>query len=207
MKSKLDYLSISCKCFTGGILLKKTIGVEKNRMRKKRGGRRPGRTKDIYSNLLVGYPCPTEDRQSCLVRVHGQEITRSNKIENCMNKLIAFKLKIEKFSVVKNEASHPNIDGSGQGNENWYKCYGGILKCACKFMREKACYPNGSCWLESYPHATAKYEFILYHAPKNQTKIRPPNPLPISKPFDAGNDRTALASSASSLSNTGEPSP
>ena len=68
----------------------------------------------------------------------------------------------------KNKASHPNIDGSGQGNENWYKCYGGILKCACKFMREKACYPNGSCWLESYPHG---YDFSIRYTSLNVNTV------------------------------------
>ena len=42
---------------------------------------------------------------------------------------------------------------------------------------------------------------------RNYTAHIPANPLPNSNPLDAGKDKQALASSASSLSKTGEPSP
>jgi hypothetical protein len=43
--------------------------------------------------------------------------------------------------------------------------------------------------------------------PDAYNSFQPENPLPNSKPFVAGSDIAALASSASSLSKTGEPSP
>ena len=53
---------------------------------------------------------------------------------------------------------------------------------------------------ENFKDNTVKFQFKLL-------KSLPANPLPNSKPFVAGKDIAALASSASSLSKTGEPSP
>jgi len=54
---------------------------------------------------------------------------------------------------------------------------------------------------------TEEMIFRIFILKKLQQTSLPAKPLPNSKPFVAGKDIAALASSASSLSNTGEPSP